>query len=178
MAKFDTPEQVTAFLDLCYDRGYRCLDTARVYSPGAPGTSEPRLGAVHAGDRFVIDTKVWSNEPGTHSAARIAASVQEQLEALQVPKVHIEYLHMPDRSVPFVETLGALDREYRAGKFEKLGISNYSPEEVREIVAICDKHGFVRPSVYQGNYNAITRGFESALFPILREFGISFYAYR
>jgi hypothetical protein len=31
------------------------------------------------------------------------------------------YIHGPDRTTPFAETLEAVDKEYRAGKFEKLG---------------------------------------------------------
>ena len=37
--------------------------------------------------------------------------------------------------------------------------------------------GYIKPSVYQGMYNAITRAVEVELFPCLRRFGISFYAY-
>ncbi|KAF4918971.1 Oxidoreductase sirO, partial [Colletotrichum viniferum] len=37
--------------------------------------------------------------------------------------------------------------------------------------------GWVVPTVYQGNYNPLTRSFEKTLFPTLRKLGISFYAY-
>ena len=33
------------------------------------------------------------------------------------------------------------------------------------------------PSVYQGNYNPVSRHYEETLFPLLRELKISFYAY-
>lgn len=35
----------------------------------------------------------------------------------------------------------------------------------------------VLPTVFQGNYNAISRHIETDLFPLLRELNISFYAY-
>jgi aflatoxin B1 aldehyde reductase len=35
----------------------------------------------------------------------------------------------------------------------------------------------VKPTVYQGMYNALTRAVEVELFPCLRKFGIRFYAY-
>jgi aflatoxin B1 aldehyde reductase len=35
----------------------------------------------------------------------------------------------------------------------------------------------VLPTVYQGMYNAITRGVETELFPCLRKYKIRFYAY-
>lgn len=44
--------------------------------------------------------------------------------------MNVLYLHIPDRSVPFEETLGALDKAHKAGKFKELGLSNYEPDEV------------------------------------------------
>lgn len=65
------------------------------------------------------------------------------------------YLHAPDRETPFRETLEAMNQGYKQGVFKKFGLSNYKPEEVEEIVGICEKEGWVKPSVYQGQYNAV-----------------------
>jgi len=62
-------------------------------------------------------------------------------------------------------------------KFERFGLSNYSSWQVAEIVYLCKMHNYVVPSVYQGMYNAVTRQVEVELFPALRRFNISFYAY-
>lgn len=64
-------------------------------------------------------------------------------------KVQILYLHAPDRATPVEEVLRTLNELYKQGKFEKLGLSNYTAAEVAEFVAVADKNGFVRPSVYQ-----------------------------
>ena len=93
-------------------------------------------------------------------------------------QVHIEYLHAPDRETPFAETCEAINEAYKAGKLEKFGLSNFSPEEVEEVVELCEKNGWVKPTVYQGQYNAIARLGEDALLPMLRKHGLSFYAYR
>ena len=45
------------------------------------------------------------------------------------------------------------------------------------MVGICKANGYIQPSVYQGIYNAIQRKVEPELFPCLRKFGISFYAF-
>jgi aflatoxin B1 aldehyde reductase len=71
------------------------------------------------------------------------------------------YLHAPDRTTPFAETMEAVDKEYRAGKFEEFGLSNFNATEVEECVEI----DYVVPTVYQGHYNAITRGAEKGLSP-------------
>lgn len=42
---------------------------------------------------------------------------------------------------------------------------------------LCDKLGVVKPTVYQGMYNGITRQVEMELFPCLRRLGIRFLCY-
>src|SRR6478609_9651487 len=98
MARFDSPDEVNAFLNAFAARGYHQLDTARMYSPHAPRSSEPRIAAVAAGYRFAIDTKVNSREPGSHSKEKILKEIDMSLEALKVKQINIEYLHMPDRA--------------------------------------------------------------------------------
>ncbi|KAK7408400.1 hypothetical protein QQX98_009440 [Neonectria punicea] len=148
-----------------------------MYSPLAPGSSEPRLGAVAAGDRFAVDTKVISREPGDHSKQNILRDINDSLEALKVKQINIEYLHVPDRATSFEEPCEAMDQAYREGKIKHWGISNYTAEEVQKFVDICEEHGFVKPSVYQGQYNPVVRGGEKELFPVLRKHGIAFYAF-
>ena len=169
---------MNAYLDAFHARGGRQLDTARGYSPHAPGTSEARLGTVEAGKRFAVDTKVVSFSPGSHARDKILESVDSSLESLKVPAVNIEYLHVPDRTTPFEETVKALNDAYEAGKFKRFGLSNYTADEVERIVEICEENGYVKPSVYQGQYNPIVRSGEKELLPILRKHGIAFYAWR
>ena len=87
------------------------------------------------------------------------------------------YLHGPDRTTPYEETLRAVNELYKEGKFKRFGISNYMSWEVAEIVGICRANGWVQPTVYQGIYNAIQRKVEPELFPCLRKFGIAFYEF-
>jgi len=176
--RYDTPDEVNAYLNAFYNRGYRQIDTARVYSTGAPGTSEPRLGAVGAGEKFIIDTKVLSREPGSHKRENIAQEIEISLEALQIAQINILYLHQPDRATPFEETCEAIDAAYKAGKFKKFGLSNFTADEVKQVLEICERRSFVKPSVYEGQYNPVVRGGEKELFPLLRRHNISFYAWR
>jgi aflatoxin B1 aldehyde reductase len=178
MAKFGTPDNVRHFLDYFYNRGYRDLDTARAYSPHAPGTAEPLLGAAEAGERFNIDTKILSVGDRPHTREKIEQNINDSLAALKVPQVDVEYLHAPDRTTPFEETCEAIDKAYREGKFRRFGLSNYTAQEVERIVQICEQRGFIKPSVYQGQYNAVVRGGEKELFPTLRKHQIAFFAWR
>jgi aflatoxin B1 aldehyde reductase len=159
-------------LDAVYDHGYRHLDTGRAY-----GTSEDRLGEVHAADRFVIDTKVEGGD-GQQQAAMIRRSIDTSLEKLGTPTVETMYLHLPDRKTPFEEIAKAMNDAKEQGKFKRFGLSNYTAPEVQRMVDVCEKNGYVKPSVYQGHYNAVVRGGEKELFPILHKHNIAFYAYR
>lgn len=49
---------------------------------------------------------------------------------------------------------------------------------MQQFIDICDEHGYVKPSVYQGHYNPVVRGSEKELFPILRKNNISFFGFR
>lgn len=182
MAKYDTPEEVKTFLDTFHEHGGRHVDTARNYSPSAPGSSEPRLGAVDAGSRFNIDTKILGlpGDGPIHNAQQVRASIDASVADLKLPesvKIDIMYLHLPDRETPFEETCAAMNQAYQEGKFKRFGLSNYTADEVEQIVAICKEKGYVAPTVYQGQYNPIVRGGEDSLFPVLRKHGIAFYAY-
>ncbi|KAI1410441.1 Aldo/keto reductase [Hypoxylon sp. FL1857] len=177
IARFDTPDEVNSFLNIFAARGYNQLDTARTYSPMAPGSSEPRLAAVGAGDRFIIDTKVASSEPGSHTKEKVLKSINLSYDALKIKQINIEYLHKPDRDTPFEEACEAMDQSYKEGKFKKWGLSNYRADEVQKIIDICEEHGWVKPTAYQGQYNAVVRGGEKELFPVLRKHGIAFYAF-
>lgn len=88
------------------------------------------------------------------------------------------FLHVPDRTTPFRETCEAMNTAHNAGAFNEFGLSNFNPAEVEEIVEICKANGWVVPTVYEGQYNAIVRGCETDLLPILRKHGMRFHAFR
>jgi len=84
---------------------------------------------------------------------------------------------MQDRSIPFAAALQALDTLHKAGKFGRLGLSNYSSFEVAEIVLTCHHNNWVRPTIYQGIYNVMNRAIESELIPACRRYGLDIVVY-
>lgn len=46
-----------------------------------------------------------------------------------------------------------------------------------EFIEVCEREGYVKPTVYQGLYNLVSRGHEK-LFPTLRKHGMVFDAHR
>lgn len=99
-------------------------------------------------------------------------------EALKTDKIDMFYLHAPDRKTPFEDTLCEVNRLHEQGLFVRFGLSNFMAWEVARICEICQKHGWIMPSVYQGVYHVLQRSIESELLPCLRKNNISLYAFQ
>ncbi|KZT37087.1 Aldo/keto reductase [Sistotremastrum suecicum HHB10207 ss-3] len=168
-----TLEGAQEILDVFFKHGGKELDTARVY---AEGTTEDYLARLDL-KGATVDTKVYPVKPGDHSPAAIRATFETSLKTLQTSKVRVLYLHAPDRSVPFEDTLEEIDKLYKEGKFQLFGLSNFAAWEVAEVVGICKAKGYVQPKIYQAMYNAITRDLEKELIPALRKFGLRLVIY-
>jgi len=82
-----------------------------------------------------------------------------------------------DRSIPFEEPLRTMNDLHKQGKFVQLGLSNFTAFEVAEVVMTCKANGWVRPTIYQGMYNAITRSLERELIPACHRYGLDVVVY-
>jgi len=173
--RIHTLPEFTKILDVYQSRGYFEVDTARIYCDGAQEAFTRAAGWKERS--LTLATKVYPLVPGTHKPQVLTEQVETSLKELGTDTVDIFYLHAADRSVPFKETLEAVDRLHKAGKFITFAISNYTAFEVAEIVLTCHYNGWVRPTIYQGMYNAITRSVEAELFPMLKRYGLAFYVY-
>jgi len=166
---------IQSLLDSFKKHGHNQIDSARLYGQG---TSEQLLGELNYAEQgFVLDTKINSFYAGAHKRENFNSSLQQSLTALKTNKVNLLYLHVPDRTVPLDETMETVNEAYKQGHFEHFGVSNLSPAEVEEIIKISTEKGYVKPVVYQGLYNLVSRTPETDLFPVLRKHSISFYAY-
>jgi aflatoxin B1 aldehyde reductase len=173
MGKISTVDDASKFVQQFRSRGYSDIDTARNYPIGRPGTCEKLLGERRVGVATAnVSTKVLSFAAGSHKIQSIHANIDRSLRALNIPTLDIVYLHAPDRATSFEEACRAMDTAHRAGKFERFGISNYTVDDIEEIMKICEQ-----PSVYQGQYNLLCRRAETDLFRVLRKYKIAFYAY-
>ncbi|QSS54615.1 aldo/keto reductase [Histoplasma capsulatum var. duboisii H88] len=162
-------------LDYFQQQGYNEIDTARTYVDGKQEAFTAQAGWKERG--LTIATKWYPKEPGHHHASVVKEKLNQSLKELQTDCVDIFYLHAADRSVPFAETLEAVNELHKEGKFVQLGLSNYAAFEVAEIVTMCNERGWVRPTIYQAMYNAITRSIESELIPACRRYGIDVVIY-
>ena len=168
--------QVLEFINTFLEAGYDEIDTAYVYNEG---NCERLIGEAlpHLVKPFRIATKVNPRITGRLDADAARQQVNESLRRLGVPSVDTVYLHFPDPATPVESVLSAMADLHDQGKYRELGLSNFPAWMVADVCHLCDKNGWVRPSVYEGIYNPLTRRAEAELNDCLNHFGLRFYAY-
>lgn len=167
---------VSRFVQAFLDEGCDEIDTAYVYNEGA---CERLLGdaLAEAGRPFRIATKVNPRISGRLDAAAAYKQVNESLDRMRLPRADIVYLHFPDPATPVESVLTAMADLHDQGKFGELGLSNFPAWMVADIWHICQRRGWVKPTVYEGMYNPLTRRAEGELRACLDHFGMRYYAY-
>lgn len=105
---------------------------------------------------LTLATKWYPLQAGDHKPETVKEKFEESLKELNTDQVDIFYLHAADRSVPFEQTLEAVNDLHKQGKFVQFALSNFTAFEVAEIVITCRDRGWVRPTLYQAMYNAIS----------------------
>ena len=168
--------EVGKFINAFLDAGYEELDTAYVYNDG---DCERLLGEVlpDLGRPYRIATKVNPRISGKLDADAAYKQVNESLERMRIPSVDTVFLHFPDPATPVESVLGAMADLHDQGKFRELGLSNFPAWMVADVWHICDKNGWVKPTVFEGIYNPLTRRAETELNACLDAFGMRFSAY-
>jgi aflatoxin B1 aldehyde reductase len=168
--------EVGSFINAFLNAGYDELDTAYVYNDGE---CERLLGEVLPGLRrpYRIATKVNPRISGKLDADAAYKQVNESLERMRIPSVDTVFLHFPDPATPVESVLGAMADLHDQGKFRELGLSNFPAWMVADVWHICDKNGWVKPTVFEGIYNPLTRRAETELNACLDAFGMRFSAY-
>lgn len=183
MTRVYTFDDANSMVGMVQKYGHDTIDTARVYGEGS---SEEYLGSLDLPAREIrLDTKLYPTalRPGMtaypyhHSPEDLRRGLMESLSALKTNKLTTWYLHAPDRTVPFEDTLREVDKLHKEGHFESYGLCNFQSWEVARVCEICKHHGWVKPAVYQGLYNTFHRAVEAELFPCLRHYGLSFYCF-
>ena len=113
-----------------------------------------------AREGFVIATKVGMDVErdgrveGGLSAAHIAAECERSLARLQLDTIDIYYAHKPDENgVPLKESIGAFASLIEQGKVRHWAVSNYEPEQLMEVLDICDGNNWPRPVMHQPSYS-------------------------
>jgi aflatoxin B1 aldehyde reductase len=155
-APFGTPRfpdipSIKAFCDLFRSYGHTHFDSARGYPNENPGFADKALKLAGATEWATIDTKVDSMGVKAHGREKANESMRLSLEALGFEEgkkqVDVMFLHAPCPDVPFEEVMEVMNIAYERGLFRRFGLSNYSPQQVEELVAIAKAKGDINPNL-------------------------------
>ena len=151
------------------DLGLTLIDTAEMYGEGA---SEELVAEALEGrrDETFIVSKVY---PHNASKSGTVQACERSLKRLKTDRIDLYLLHWRG-SVPFAETISAMQALQAAGKIRHFGVSNLDLAGMREWVKA---PGGAAVAVNQILYNLTRRGPEWDLLPWLRERRIPVVAY-
>lgn len=159
------------------DAGITTFDTADVYANGA---AELALGKALKGQprhQIEVFTKVFFPVgPGLNDRGlgrkHIMESIDLSLRRLQMDYVDLYQAHRYDDSVPLEETMQAFADIVHAGKAHYIGVSEWTPAQLREGHAMARDLGISLISS-QPQYSMLWRVIEPEVVPTCEELGIS-----
>ncbi|HEY5978660.1 MAG TPA: aldo/keto reductase family protein [Microlunatus sp.] len=171
-------EKATVCVRAALEAGITTFDTADVY---ANTKAEEILGNALAGQRresLEIFTKVYfptgpegPNDTGL-SRKHIHESINGSLKRLQTDYVDLYQAHRYDHFTPLEETMEAFADVVRAGKALYIGVSEWTPDQLRAGHALARELRIPFVS-NQPQYSALYRVIEDEVVPTSRELGIS-----
>ena len=140
--------------------GYRLIDTAASYlNEEAVGRGIRQAGVPRA-DLFVT-TKLWVQDAGYE---RTREAIDKSLRRLQLDHVDLYLIHQPFSDVH--GSWRAMEDALKAGKVRAIGVSNFQPDRLMDIIGFND----VVPAVNQVEVNPFHQQEESVAF--MRENGV------
>ena len=155
------------------DIGITFIDTANVYGRGA---AEEVLGQALDGvprDRYVMATKLFGDMGGGDkglSRTQVFKQIDASLKRLNTDYVDLYQCHRYDPETPLEETMEALSEVVRSGKARWIGFSEWSPQNIRDAMAIPGVEKFVSS---QPQYSLMWRRPEKEVIPLCAANGIS-----
>jgi diketogulonate reductase-like aldo/keto reductase len=123
----DATDAVTTALGL----GYRHIDTAEGYGNQRAISDGIRESGVPREDLFIV-SKV-AREHLRYD--EVLAAARQTLLELRTDYLDLYLIHWPSPTVPIRETLTALEELRRKGAIRAIGVSNFTPDHLREALA-------------------------------------------
>lgn len=148
-----------AILDAYREYGGNLIDTADSYSGGR---SETIIGDWMRSrgnrDDVVVATKIGrSDAHAGMSSSAISAAIEASLARLRTDRIDVLFLHADDESVPFEETLVAVDENIRRGTVRFVGVADHSANRLVEARIIAAQLGLTPLVAVQCRYNLLHR---------------------
>ncbi|MFB6195098.1 MAG: aldo/keto reductase [Haloplanus sp.] len=120
------PEACADAVATALELGYRHVDTAQAYdNEAAVGDGLARADVPR--DDVFLATKVWIDRLDYDD---VLSSARESLDRLGVDYLDLLYVHWPAGAYDPTDTLAAFDHLHDEGLIERIGVSNFQPEQV------------------------------------------------
>ena len=131
------------------ETGYRHIDTAAVYGNEEAVGKGIKNSGIKREDLFVT-SKLWNTNRGYEQTKK---AFQETLDRLQMDYLDLYLIHWPANEKQFgddaakinAETWRAMEELYNEGKIRAIGVSNFMPHHIAELM----KTAKVAPAVDQ-----------------------------
>lgn len=140
--------------------GYRLIDTATSYmNEEAVGKGLKNCGVPR--DQLFVTSKLWVQDTGYQNTL---AAIDKSLRRLQLGYLDLYLIHQPYGDVH--GSWRAMEEAHKAGKLRAIGVSNFQPDRLMDIIAFNE----IAPAVNQIEINPFHQQEESVSF--MRDNGV------
>lgn len=131
-----TPDEAEDACVSALSCGYRLIDTANAYmNEKAVGRAMKKSGLKR--EEIFLETKLWPSFYEQENA------VEKTLERLDTDYIDLLLIHQPAGN--YIAGYRLMEKAYKAGKVKAIGLSNFTAEQIKEILSVCE----VKPTILQ-----------------------------
>lgn len=131
-----SPDEAEASVLIALQCGYRLIDTANAYvNEKAVGRAIKK--SVLSREEIFLETKLWL------AFYEQANAVEKTLKRLDTDYIDLLLIHQPAGN--YIAGYKLMEKAYKEGKVKAIGLSNFTPDQIQEILDVCE----VKPSVLQ-----------------------------
>lgn len=131
--------------------GYRLLDTGKIYgNEEAVGKGIKKSGIKR--EELFVTTKVWVSDMGYENTKK---AFEESMNKLGLDYIDLYLIHRPRGDIK--GTWKAMEELYEAGKIKAIGVSNFEPDQLADLIA----YAKIKPMVNQIETNVFFQQHEA-----------------
>jgi 2,5-diketo-D-gluconate reductase A len=138
------------------ETGYRLIDTAASYL-NEEAVGKGLKNSNVAREELFVTTKLWVQHTGYD---RTKQAIDNSLRRLQLDYLDLYLIHQPFGDIH--GSWRAMEEAYREGKLRAIGVSNFQPDRLMDIIAFNE----VRPAVNQIEVNPFHQQAEGVSFMV------------
>jgi len=115
--------------------GYRHIDTAEIYM-NHKAVAQGIIESNTKREELFITSKVWHSN--LHYKG-VISSCEKTLNELQIKYLDLYLIHWPNRSIPFQETIEALEKLVDENNIRSYGVSNFTIRHIKDVLILSKK---------------------------------------